>query len=249
MKILVIGDLHSNLKPLKSLIKEQPDADAILSVGDLGFYFSEEACISDKKQYARSPNLMKSFFTAHELGLLEPFPIPIYFIKGNHDDYDNLDSQAMKDLNVHFIPQGHHVAIGNMTVSGMGGIYSSVRTKLPTDQLTGRERRFYTTEEFKNFRAIDPAWVGAPADILITHQAPAGCLPNKTKGYDEGSPQIQALLDRVQPRFHFHGHHHTNYQKKYDENTTVVGLGNFGKNDKSYRIIESIEGKVYMYDT
>ena len=86
MKLLVIGDLHSNFKTLKSLIAKQPDADAVLSVGDLGLYFSEEACKSDKKQYARTPNLMRSFLATHESGLLDPLPISVYFIKGNHDD-------------------------------------------------------------------------------------------------------------------------------------------------------------------
>lgn len=244
MKLLVIGDLHSNLKPLKNLIAKHPDADAILSVGDLGFYFSEVAMKEDKKQYMRSPNLMRSFLAAHESGLMEPLKMPLYYIKGNHDDYDNLYSPEMKALNVHFFPQASILKLGDLIIAGIGGIYSDVRTKWTANQFTGRERRFFTTEELKDFKTMHD---GTKVDILLTHQAAAGCLPNKNEGWDEGSVHLQALLDHVQPALYFHGHHHKNYQVQRDVHTTVVGLGHFGKNNKSCRIIEVKEGKRCMY--
>tara|TARA_Y100001937_G_scaffold21799_1_gene30802 strand:+ start:16363 stop:17088 length:726 start_codon:yes stop_codon:yes gene_type:complete len=239
-KLLVVGDVHTDLKGLLSLAKEfLGQVEAILQVGDMELYQSSCA-IEQEKGYLQHLKKEKRAYRLKEAlkgKKLEKFPIPVYFIKGNHEDFENLDSEVLKALNIHYIKQGDILNIGGRVVAGIGGIHSPVRKLKKTYELEGSEKRFYTLDEISKLLS-NPKSKGI--EILLTHQAPAGVIPEDTPGkrssWEEGTKDFEKLLNLPKLRYAIHGHHHINYEANKDS-IKCIGLGNFSKNKKSYCII------------
>jgi Icc-related predicted phosphoesterase len=241
MKLIFIGDVHSNIAHLANLITNNPDVDAFFQVGDFGLYHTTQSAKQDKQAMKHTPKLIKEVVSSIQQNTLQKFIKPIYFIKGNHDDYDGLTSQTLQDANIHFINQGSIISKWGIHIGCLGGIYSSIRSYWDGTKFQGRENRFFTKNE------IDSLLVKAqqtPLDIIITHQACYGVLPTKHRN-DEGSKDLMPLIRTIKPKLYFHGHHHKNYETTID-NTHVVGLGNFGKNSKSFKTVIINNGRVRL---
>jgi Icc-related predicted phosphoesterase len=235
VKILLIGDVHSHFSALSRLLDEHPYIDFAIQVGDLGFFFTEEAAMKDAKAYKHNPKLISSFIRKHKNNALKPLSKVVYFVKGNHDDYDMLDSNEMKALNLRFVKQGEIIRVSDVTIMGFGGIYSPIRSKLNADNLCERQKRFFTEDE-----ALMAKLKGRSEriDILILHNAPVGTLPRTSR--EEGLLTLNGIIEEITPKLIVHGHHHINYQSG-----RVIGLGNFSKNKESYVIVEkSNEGNL-----
>ena len=239
-KLLVVGDVHTDLKGLLTLAKKYlGQVKAILQVGDMELYQSSCA-IEQEMGYLKHLKKEKRAYklkNALKSKKLEKMPIPVYFIKGNHEDFDNLDSDLLKEINIHYIKQGEIINIGGRVIAGIGGIHSPVRSKYSSEDLEGSERRFYTIEEVSSI-LMNP--LASTIEVLITHQAPAGVIPHDTPGkrssWEEGTKDFENLLKLPKLRYAIHGHHHINYDVK-KESLNCIGLGNFSKNKESYRII------------
>ena len=176
-------------------------------------------------------------------GTAPKFPVPIFYIKGNHEDFDNLNSKYLKKINIHYLPQGHITEVAGRKVAGVGGIHSSTKKHYASTDLEGYDRRFYTIGDIHNV-IRNP--LHDEVEILITHQACAGVIPAKTPGkrhsWEEGTKDFEKLLNLPKLRYYIHGHHHINYKVNADQfadkNTPeIIGLGNFSKNNESYCII------------
>ena len=76
-------------------------------------------------------------------------------------------------------------------------------------------------------------------DIFISHHAPTGVLPNKDF-QEEGVVLLNNIVDKLNPKFHVHCHHNKNYETRY-KNTKVIGLGNFGKNRNSFKVLRNFK--------
>ena len=92
-KLLVVGDVHSNLEALYTLINEvKNQIVAVLQVGDFELFQSNSAIKQELKYLKKldkthsAKNLKKRLLKKE----MEPFPIPVYYIKGNHEDFENL---------------------------------------------------------------------------------------------------------------------------------------------------------------
>lgn len=231
--LLIIGDVHCNLKALYSLIsKYQDKVCAAIQVGDFGLYHSEDSIGSDKKILKKHNQfrLAEKIISKLQSKTLDPLPIPLYYIKGNHDDFDNLDSVELRRLNIHYLPQGSITEINGRLVGAMGGIFSPKRRTLDASNFTGREKRFYTLTEIDDLLAD---YRSDAVEILVTHQAADGVLPEKCA---EGTKDFVPLLKMRKLRYYLHGHHHISYEENVD-GIQCIGLGNFGSNQKSYKII------------
>jgi len=229
--LLIVGDIHSNYAGLQKIINSRIDLTAVISVGDLALWKNENDAMTDKKAYYKTKTQINNF-------IKNPvkFKIPIYMIKGNHDDFDNMYSDWFKSLNIHYIRQADILSIGNLRIGCLGGIYSPVKYTLDSKNFVKREKRFYTLSEIEALKNTD-------IDILITHQAAADVLEKKDFMKDEGSKYLQDLFNNLNPRYYIHGHHHINYKKVYNK-TTIYGLGNFCKNENSYIIINTLTKEV-----
>lgn len=219
-KIVVIGDTHSNFQVLEQIIVlEQPVA--VIHAGDVGLYdeaWQEKISARDVKKINQHKNPVEQFWP-YLLGQKE-FPIPMYFIPGNHEDFHLW--KDMKEGNVkirNFIPLDestiHKIPIGEkeMTCQGLGKI-------LPL-RASRKKESYFTDQEYRAFRAKGEE---ERPDLLIFHEPPylAGTLRKRSSAF--GHPLISAAIQKINPRSVFIGHMHFEYQLSLDK-TRIYGLG------------------------
>lgn len=143
-------------------------------------------------------------------------PVPLYWIKGNNEDFDRIAAwEAGRDCiaNLRFIPNATFVEAGGLKVAGLGGTYAPTWFETPATQLPAKrgddKRRHFVREEVdacKQMRGID---------ILMTHEAarPFVIVDEPKEGRrptrrDAGKPAINDVLASMKPRLHLCGHHH-----------------------------------------
>jgi Icc-related predicted phosphoesterase len=143
-------------------------------------------------------------------------PTPLYWIKGNNEDFDRIAAwEAGRDLvpNLHFIANGTSQVVGPLTVAGLGGTYAPTWISTPAADLPHKrsddKRRHFVRDEVeacKRMRGVD---------ILMTHEAARPfVIVNEPKPgkpplrRDAGKPAINDVLASMQPRLHLCGHHH-----------------------------------------
>ena len=233
-EITFVGDVHSNFSQFVRLTKKRKKTKFFVQVGDFGLFSSKAAAKTDADW--KIPNTrvnMESFITMYETDKIPRFKVPVYFMGGVHDDY-NIDVDYLATKNIHFSPRS--ALLGHIDsavqISCLGGIRSAIKINRDPKTLIGKDRRFFTLEDIENIRKTHDQ---VPIDILVTHQAAMGCLPIRHNvKREEGSRELRMLLDYIKPRYYIHGHHHHNYVRHEDEFPIIIGLGNFGKNNKSF---------------
>jgi uncharacterized protein len=193
MEICVIGDIHGNFPKVDEIL-ETTNADLYLQVGDLG-----AIDILDEKSYT-------------------PFQKPIYFIPGNHENYDYIEEYhntyihdtPMIRKNLYLIPYGHYFNYKGLTIGGLGGNYSPKRYEWNRDNLYMDRRKHFVKDD------VDRLKTAKHLDILLTHEAPKPFryFPNM---YDLGVKYINELLDELKPKYHFFGHHHKYWEKQIND--------------------------------
>ncbi len=142
-------------------------------------------------------------------------PAPLYWIKGNNEDFDRIAAwEAGRDVvrNLHLIPNGTSRTVGPLTVAGLGGTFAPTWYATPVAQLPHKprddKRRHFVREQVeacKRMRGID---------ILMTHEAARPfVIVDEQEGRkpfrrDAGKPAINDVLASMKPRLHVCGHHH-----------------------------------------
>ena len=195
MKVCIIGDIHGNFPKLDEILEETV-ADLYLQVGDLG-------AIDDIDDNSYTP-----------------FQKPIYFIPGNHESWDEIEKFHDSDINnipeirknLFLIPFGHWFIHKGLKIGGLGGNYSMKRFTWYRGQLQHERRKHYVISDVKKMMTANSV------DILLTHEAP---YPFKyfPGMEDMGRPEINTILEKLKPKYHFFGHHH-----KYWRNELYGGV-------------------------
>ena len=143
-------------------------------------------------------------------------PRPLYWIKGNNEDFDRIAAwEAGRDLvpNLHLIPNGTSERVGPLEVAGLGGTYAptwfnTAAADLPHKRSDDKRRHFVReeVEACQRMRGID---------IFMTHEAarPFVIVDEPKPGRkplrrDAGKPAVNEVLASMQPRLHLCGHHH-----------------------------------------
>jgi uncharacterized protein len=181
-QIGALGDIHGDFASVRRIMRQHPDIHSWLCVGDV----------------------------ADADGRYEAFDTPLYWIKGNNENFDRI---AAGDLpaNLHYLANGTLQMIEGLRVAGLGGTYAptmyDVRAaELPhpkkstakATELADRRRHFVREE-------VDACKQMTDVDILLTHEAPR---PFRVKGNDAGKTPINEILAAMKPRLHLFGHHH-----------------------------------------
>lgn len=223
MKIAFLGDIHSNLDLVHEFIRTHPYVDAVFQVGDFGVYYSKGRAKqgNDWKRYKE--DIKKT------LKRKRPFNKPVYFCKGNNEDWDFLESGLLRKLNINYVPNGSVIKLGDSNIGVVGGIYSPKRYKMSRSELKGRDQRFFVKEDIDDLKNYD-----GDIDILVSHIGAKGIIPSKLKG---GVNKLRKLVVKVEPKWYIHGHHHYNYYNE-ENKTKIQGLGLLPKSNKSYKIME-----------
>ncbi len=196
-----IGDVHGAFDALDRVLTRHPDVAFWVCPGDLA---------DDRGEYP-SP------------------PAPLYWIKGNNENFDFVDRQPAGSgtvANLHYIPNGRFVTVAGMRIAGLGGTFAPTWYETPADRLgaagTVRDdkRRHFVRGEVEACERL------TGIDIFLSHEAPRPFpLPGRRAGHpiDAGKTAVNEVLASMRPRLHLFGHHHR-YTVSERQHVASIGL-------------------------
>lgn len=143
-------------------------------------------------------------------------PKPLYWIKGNNENFDVVAAVAAgREVipNLHFIANGTFAHVGPLMVAGLGGTFAPTFFETAAAQLPARKsddrRRHFVREEVeacKKMRGIDILMTHEAARPFVVEDEPRpGAKPLRR---DAGKAAINDVLASMKPRLHLCGHHH-----------------------------------------
>jgi Icc-related predicted phosphoesterase len=188
MLIGALADIHGNFDAMRGAMERHADVPVWLCVGDV----------------------------ASRTGAYPEPPAPLYWIKGNNEDFDRIAAwEAGRDIieNLQLIPNGTSRTVGPLTVAGLGGTFAPTWYETPAAQLPHKprddKRRHFVREQVevcKRMRGIDILMTHEAArPFVIVEEAKEGRKPFRR---DAGKPAINDVLASMKPRLHLCGHHH-----------------------------------------
>jgi Icc-related predicted phosphoesterase len=177
---------------------------------------------------------------ADDAGRYEPFEAPLYWIKGNNENFDTIASGDLPS-GLHYVPNAVLTEIDEpaLRIAGLGGTlaptwYDTPAAELPhpkkgTAKATeaADKRRHFVREEVEACKAM--RGVG----VFLSHEAPRPYVVGR--GNDAGKTPINEVLAAMQPRLHLFGHHHR-FTESERQGVRSVGLDLVSK---SYLLIEA----------
>ena len=194
MLIGALGDIHGEFDTVRDIVGRHPDVSLWLQVGDIA---------TNDGEYFHPP-------------------APVYFIKGNNEDFDVI-AQAIAGhppaANLHYLRNGRLHQVGPWRVAALGGTFAPSWYHTPAASLPaskGRKssaatvklgksrddkRRHFVKEEVLANKALKDV------DVFLTHEAPRPFYP-AGKRIDAGKTAINDVLTAMRPRLHLFGHHH-----------------------------------------
>ena len=175
-----VGDLHGDFDALDRMMARHPEVAFWVCPGDLA---------ADDGAY--------------------PTPrAPLYWIKGNNEDFDFVAAQPVGSgtvANLHYIPNGIAVKAHGLTLAGLGGTLAPTWYEKPAIELRrlsprDDRRRHFVHEEVDACKRLQGI------DIFLSHEAPRPFPLARVK--DAGKTPINEVLSAMRPRLHLFGHHH-----------------------------------------
>jgi hypothetical protein len=231
MQIGALGDIHGAFETAQAIMRRHPEVPFWVSVGDLA---------SNEGEY----------FTP---------PAPLYWIKGNNEDFDVI-AAAMRGQppapTLHYLANGGPYQVGQWRVAALGGTFAPSWYNTPAAALPpsrGRKtsanaiklgksrddkRRHFVREEVLVCKAL------SHIDLFLTHEAPRPFYPAGRR-MDAGKTVLNEVLAAMRPRLHLFGHHHE-FTDSVRHGVRSIGLDLV---TKSYLLINAETLKCERVDT
>jgi uncharacterized protein len=177
---------------------------------------------------------------ADDDGRYEAFDAPVYWIKGNNENFDAIAGGQLP-ASLHHLENGRLAEIEGIRVAGLGGTfaptwYQTRATELPhpvkgTARATALadKRRHFVKEEVDRCRAM------TDVDLFLSHEAARPFRVRGGRGPDAGKTPINEVLAAMRPRLHLFGHHHE-LTVQVRQDVPSVGLDLV---ERSYLLIDS----------
>lgn len=194
MQIGALGDIHGAFEAVHEIMARHPDVPLWVQVGDVA---SNDG----------------AYFTPDR---------PVYWIKGNNEDFDVI-AAAMNGTppaeTLHYLHNGGPHQVGPWRVAALGGTFAPSWYHTPPASLPpsrGRraagatvklgksrddKRRHFVRDEVVACKALQQI------DVFLTHEAPRPFYPAGRR-LDAGKTVINEVLTTMRPRLHLFGHHH-----------------------------------------
>lgn len=202
----VLGDIHGDFESARRVMERQPDVPFWLCAGDV----------------------------ADANGRYEPLPSPIYWIKGNNENFDVIAlaeaAQNATDIlpeHLHYIPNGRLIELpGGLRVAGLGGTLAPTMYELPAAELPHPKKSTAKATELADRRRhfvreeVERCMTLGEVDVFLSHEAP---VPFRVGRVQAGKRPINEVLVAMKPRLHLFGHHHR-FQELTAENVRSVCL-------------------------
>lgn len=230
-KILFLGDSHGDYSFVEKALHTAHNlsADVIIQLGDFGIWPGQSG--------AAFRTLVSEYSWKYD--------IPVFFIDGNHEDFDWLLAQPLDEDGLRpILPGLVHIPRGfrwTSSVSGETFLALGGATSVDADRRT-LGKSFWLQESITD-EDVEKTVSGGQADIMLTHDCPVGTsIPGiehrKYVSYFDHSElerawdhreKLREAVDVIKPKRLFHGHFHVKYEDQlvYDDGsvTEVVGLG------------------------
>jgi calcineurin-like phosphoesterase family protein len=231
MQIGALGDIHGEFETVDAIMMRHAEVPLWVQVGDVA---------TNDGQY----------FTPQR---------PLYWIKGNNEDYDVIaDSIAGRSPapTLCYLKNGGPHKVGPWRVAALGGTfapswYNTAAGALPPSRgkrtanaavKLGKsrddKRRHFVREEVAICRSL------TNVDIFLTHEAPRPFYPAGRR-IDAGKTAINEVLTAMRPRLHLFGHHHE-FTDSMRQGVRSIGLDLV---TKSYLLIDAETFKCERLDT
>ena len=194
MQIGALGDVHGAFDTVQSIMQRHPDVPLWVCVGDVA---------SNDGDY----------FT----------PVaPLYFIKGNNEDFDVLaeaNAGHPPGPTLHYLPNGGPHLVGPWRVAALGGTFAPSWYHTPSAALppsrgrrtTGAAVKLGKSRDDKRRHFVRDEVIACKAleriDVFLTHEAPRPFFPAGRR-IDAGKTVINEVLTTIRPKLHLFGHHH-----------------------------------------
>jgi hypothetical protein len=231
MQLGALGDIHGAFETVHIIMKRHEDVPLWVCVGDVA---SNDG----------------NYFT----------PVaPLYFIKGNNEDFDIL-AEAMRGRAIaptlYYLPNGGPYKIGSLRVAALGGTfapswYNTPAAALPPSAGAARrqsllarsarvddKRRHFVRDEVMICKALPNI------DLFMTHEAPRPFYPAGRR-IDAGKTVLNDVLAAMRPRLHLFGHHHE-FTDSMRQGVRSIGLDVV---TKSYLLVNVETFKTERLDT
>jgi len=226
-----LGDIHGEFETVRQIMARHADVPLWLQVGDV----------------------------ATNAGDYFDPPAPLYFIKGNNEDFDVIAAAIAgrpPAPNLHYLRNGRLQQVGPWRVAALGGTFAPSWYQTPAAALPaskGRKssapalklgksrddkRRHFVKEEVLACKALKDV------DVFMTHEAPRPFYP-AGKRIDAGKTAINDVLTAMRPRLHLFGHHHE-FTDSQRHGTRSIGLDMV---TKSYLLIHAETFRCERLDT
>ena len=216
MKFGAIGDVHGHFDALDRVMARHPDIAFWVCPGDVG----------------------------DETGAYPEPRAPLYWIKGNNEDFDFVVQQPPGGgtiANLHYIPNGVSVDAHGLRLAGLGGTFAPTWYETPAGELppfkttasrsgasaakTARDdkRRHFVQEEVARCSLL------TDVDLFLSHEAPRPFILEQRRGsgpprrIDAGKTPVNQVLAAMRPRLHLFGHHHK-YTTAEHQGVPSIGL-------------------------
>ena len=251
MRILVVGDTHADITEMRYIfdLSKENQIDVIFQVGD--FYYAPHTSEGIK------------FLSYTSYTATEDVGIPVYFIDGNHENFDELwrsdlgvqQGSFLEILpNLSYVPRGTVWEWEGKRFAAMGGAASldkdwSLRQEKLFDQ---PHTRWWPQETIKieDVETLTKNLDNQSVDIMFSHDKPKlVSVTNNWRpfftGYhfasDVNQEYLQTAADIAKPKILLHGHFHHVYKSfiyRPTYETTIYGLGCNGMRQNSWLILD-----------
>ena len=231
MQIGALGDIHGAFDTVQAVMTRHADVPLWVQVGDVATNDGE-------------------YFTPAR---------PLYWIKGNNEDYDVIAESIAGHPpapTLFYLPNGGPHQVGPWRVAALGGTfapswYHTSASALPPSR--GRrtsntavklgksrddKRRHFVRDEAFACRAL------SGIDLFLTHEAPRPFHPAGRR-IEAGKTVINEILASMRPRLHLFGHHHE-FTDSMRQGVRSIGLDIV---TKSYLLIDADTFRCERLDT
>lgn len=216
MRLLFLGDTHGNTNWVQLVIEtaKEHDVDWIVQVGDFGYW--------EHKQHGVD-------FLFDVQAVLDDNDMQMVWIDGNHEAHPIVRRNYGPSSDRHQVhpefgfwrirdnlwhaPRGHRWVWDDVKFLALGGAYS-------IDKGFRKVGSSWWWEELITEDEVDDAIAGGAADVMVTHDCPAGvqgAIP-ELGGLDrqkdrwpeslENRRKLRRVVDEVRPFALVHGHYH-----------------------------------------
>ena len=231
MQIGALGDIHGAFDTVHMIMKRHPDVPLWICVGDVA---------SNDGEY------------------FEPVA-PLYFIKGNNEDFDVIAAAIAghpPSPTLHYLRNGGPHIVGPWRLAALGGTFAPSWYNTPASALPpskGRKpsaasaklgksrddkRRHFVRDEVLACKAL------TNIDVFLTHEAPRPFYPAGRR-IDAGKTVLNDVLAAMKPRLHLFGHHHE-FTDSMRQGVRSIGLDVV---TKSYLLVDAQSFKCERLDT